>query len=197
MNEGNTWFTFSGYMDFLAQNELIGWLGKVNLPVVADVGFGQIYGCKDYDGLQVQSMFTTDSCIRYAHEKEGYVFRQVFDTTADPYKYDGYIAGEGNKEQIDNEDVPFVTTTGSLDGDALPCMVLFTEKGKAMTKQLIWEAIMDRRAVGVPGLGKMMGPALYRTALELLLLDRIFLEEYFGDRISLEAITDKYQLKVT
>ena len=61
------------------------WLGKVKLPVVADVGFGQIYGCRNYDGLQVQSMFTTDSWIKYAHEKEGYVFRQVFDTAADPY----------------------------------------------------------------------------------------------------------------
>ena len=46
---------------------------------------------------------------------------------------------------------------------------------------------MDRREVGVLGTGKMMGPALYRNALELLLLDRVFLEEYFGDRVSLEA----------
>ena len=197
MNEGNTWFTFSGYMDFLAQNELVEWLGKVNLPIVADVGFGQIYGCKNYDGLQVQSMFTIDSWIKYAHEKEGYVFRQVFDTTADPYKYDGYIAEEGNKEQIDSENVPFVTPTGSLDSDAIPCMVLFTAKGEQISKQLMWEAIMDRREVGVLGNGLMMGPALYRNALELLLLDRVFLEEYFGDRITLEAITDKYQLKVT
>ena len=43
----------------------------------------------------------------------------------------------------------------------------------------------------------MMGPALYRNALELLLLDRVFLEEYFGDRVSLEATTKDYQLNVT
>jgi len=196
MNEGNTWFTFSGYMDFLAQNELTEWLGKVKLPVVADVGFGQIYGCKNYDGLQVQSMFTTDSWIKYAHEKGGYVFRAVFDTTADAYQYDGYMAGEGNKEQIDNENVPFVTPTGTLDGDAIPCMVLFTKKGEQITNQLMWEAIMDRREVGVLENGKMMGPALYRNALELMLLDRVYLEEYFGDRINLEASTDKYQLRV-
>ena len=70
MNEGNSWFTFSGYMDFLAQKELTDWLAKVNLPVVADVGtsmdytptpYGQaIYGCKDYNGIQVQEMLTIE-----------------------------------------------------------------------------------------------------------------------------------------
>ena len=197
MKEGNTWFTFSGYMDFLAQKEITDWLAKVNLPVIADVGYGQIYGCKNYDGLQVQNMFTTESWIKYAHEKEGYVFRQVFDAEADPYHYDGYLADEGNKEQIDNEDVPFVTTTGTLDNDAVPCMVLFTEKGKQITKPIMWDAIMHRREVAVLGNGTMMGPSLYRNTLELLLLDRVFLEEYFGDRINLEAYTKDYQLNVT
>ena len=51
------------------------------------------------------------------------------------YHYDGYIADEGNKEQIDNENVPFVTNTGPLDNDAVPCMVLFTPKGKQISKQ--------------------------------------------------------------
>ena len=197
MNEGNSWFTFNGYMDFLMQKELDEWLAKVKYPAVADVGFGQMYGLRNYDGLQVQSMFTTESWVKYAHEKEGYVFRQVYDTTADAYHYDGYIAGEGNKEQIDNENVPFVTTTGTLDNDAIPCMVLFTPKGEQLSKELMWKAIMDRHEVGVLGYGKMMGPALYRNALELLLLDRVFLEEYFGDRVSLEASTTGYQLNVT
>ncbi|MEI6679335.1 MAG: hypothetical protein WCL21_12055, partial [Mariniphaga sp.] len=119
-----------------------------------------------------------------------------YDTIADPYHYDGYLAGEGNKEQIDNENVPFVTATGTLDSDAIPCMVLFLKKGEQLTKKLMWEAIMDRREVGILGNGKMMGPAQYRNALELLLLDRIFMEEYFGDRINLEASTKDYQLTV-
>jgi hypothetical protein len=42
-----------------------------------------------------------------------------------------------------------------------------------------------------------MGPDLYRNALQILLLDRVFLEEYFGDRISIEAETKDYQLSVT
>jgi hypothetical protein len=121
----------------------------------------------------------------------------VYDPSADPYHYDGYIAGEGNKEQIDNENVPFVTTTGYLEDDAVPSMVLFIKKGEPLTKQNMWGSIMDRREVAVLGNGKMMGPALYRNALELLLLDRVYLEEYFGDRINLEATTTNYQLNVT
>ncbi|KPL11004.1 MAG: hypothetical protein AMS26_20945, partial [Bacteroides sp. SM23_62] len=100
MNEGNSWFVFSGYMDFLAKDELEEWMKDVNLPVVTDVGFWPIFGCRDYEGLQVQYMFTRESWIDYAREKEGYVFRQVWDTAADRFDYDGYLAIEGNKEQI-------------------------------------------------------------------------------------------------
>ena len=196
MNEGNSWFTFSGYMDFLMQKELEDWLAKVNNPVVADVGFGQIYGCRNYDGLQVQSMFTEDAWLNFAREKDGYAFRMVFDTAADAYHYDGYMAGEGNKEQIDNENVPFVTRTGNLERDAVPCMVLFTEKGQPFSKELMWKTIMARREVGVLGSGKMMGPAMYRNALELLLLDRVYLEEYFGDKVSIDASTSAYRLSI-
>ncbi len=159
MNEGNSWFVFSGYMDFLAKDELAEWMNDVKLPVVTDVGFWPVFGCRDYDGLQVQSMFTTESWIDYAREKGGYVFRQVMDTAADRFNYDGYLAIEGNKEQIDNEHVPFVLPTGNLEGHALSGMVLFIEKDEAFTRESMWEAILDRREVGVLEQGKMMGPA--------------------------------------
>jgi hypothetical protein len=206
MNEGNTWFTFSGYMDFLAQKEITDWLAMVNLPVVADVGtnidylptsYNQaIYGCRDYNGILLQEMLTFEGLLRYAHDRNGYAFRSIYDPAADMYHYDGYIAGEGNKEQADNENVPFVTTTGPLDNDAVPCMVLFAPKGIRFSQQLMWESIMQRREVAVLENGKMMGPALYRNTLELLLLDRVFLEEYFGSRINLEAFTKDYRLNV-
>ena len=197
MNEGNSWFVFSGYMDFLAKAELENWMKEVSLPVVTDVGFGSIFGCKDYDGLQVQSMFTQDSWNNYAHEKGGYVFRQVWDTLADPYRYDGYMATEGNKEHIDNEDVPFVLRTGSLDGNALSSMVLFIEKDQPLTRESMWSAIMDRREVGILEMGKMMGPANYRNTLQLLLLDKVYLEDYFNDNISITTHIDGYDLQVT
>ena len=206
MNEGNTWFTFSGYMDFLAQKEITDWLAKVNLPVVADVGVNMdyiptpynqaIYGCRDYSGILLQEMLTFEGLLKYAHDRNGYAFRSVYDPAADMYHYDGYLADEGNKEQVDNENVPFVTNTGPLDSDAVPCMVLFTPKGIQFSQPLMWESIMQRREVAVLGNGKMMGPAQYRNALELLLLDRVFLEEYFGSRIDLESFTKDYQLNV-
>ena len=196
MNEGNSWFTFSGYMDFLTQNEMTEWLNKVNNPAVADFGFGQIHGLKNYEGLQVQSMFTDEAWINYAHEKEGFVFRQVYDPSgnADKYKYDGYIATEGQKEQIDNENVPFISTTGNLYSGTEKSMVLFIPKEINLSKKSLWEAIMDRREVAVLSGGLMMGPAQYRNALQLLLIDRIWLEEYFGDRIDLDASTQGYKL---
>ena len=197
MNEGNTWFVFSGYMDFLAKEELETWMDQVNSPVVTDVGFSPIFGCKDYEGLQVQSMFTKKSWIEYAREKGGYVFRQVWDTLADPYHYDGYIANEGNKQHIDNEDVPFILKTGNLDGNALSSMVLFVEKGQEFTHDEMWEAILNRRGVGILEMGKMMGPAKFRNALQMLLLDRNYLETYFGDRLNLNANTAGYDLQVT
>ncbi len=196
MNEGNSWFTFTGYMDFLTQNEMKEWLAKVKNPAVADFGFGQIHGLKNYEGLQVQSMFTDEAWINYAHEKEGYAFRQVYDPSgkADLLKYDGYIATEGQKEQIDNENVPFISTTGNLYSGTEKSMVLFIPKDTELSKKSLWEAIMDRREVAVLSGGLMMGPAQYRNALQLLVIDRIWLEEYFGDRINLDASTKDYKL---
>ncbi|MEI7523564.1 MAG: hypothetical protein WCJ95_04495, partial [Mariniphaga sp.] len=196
MNEGNSWFVFSGYMDFWMKDELAGWMSKANLPIVADVGFSPIFGCKDYDKLQVQDMVTKQSWIDFAHSKNGYVFRPVYDAESDPFHYDGYIGIEGNKRQIDNENVPFVAATGSMEGDLIPSMVLFIKKGEKLTRDLMWEAIMDRREVAVLGQGKMMGPALYRNALQLLLLDRLFLEEYYGDRIDIQAEVMGYNVQL-
>lgn len=197
MNEGNSWFVFDGYMDFMSKDDIAQWVKKVELPIVTDVGASNVYGAKNYDGFQIQQMYDAESWINFAKEKEGYVFRQVWDTLADPYKYDGYFANEGNKEQIDNENRPFVLKTGQLDKNALSSMVLFIEKGKPLTQKSMWNAILDRREVGVLEQGKMIGPAQYRNALQMLLLDRIFLEEYFGDHINIEAKVEDYTLQVT
>lgn len=197
MNEGNSWFIFDGYMDFLAKNEIENWVSEVNLPVVANVGFSPIYGCSDYEGLQVQDMATNQAWIDYAHKKGGYAFRPVYDPPSDAFQFDGYIATEGNKEQIDNEDVPFISKTGFLLENAIPSMVLFIEKEKPLTNESIWHAIMNRHNVAVIDEAKMMGPAKFRNALSLLYLDNDFLTGYFGDNLDIESRTEGYNLVLT
>ena len=86
MNEGNSWFIFDGYMDFWAKNEIEKWVDEVKLPVVANVGFSPIYGCRDYEGLQVQDMQTKQAWIDFAHKKGGYAFRPVYHPSSDAFQ---------------------------------------------------------------------------------------------------------------
>lgn len=197
MNEGNSWFIFDGYMDFMAKNEIENWVKEVNLPVVANVGFSPIYGCTDYEGLQVQDMATSQAWIDYAHKKGGYAFRPVYDPVSDAFEFDGYIATEGNKEQIDNENVPFINKTGMLSENMLASTVLFIEKNKPLSNESIWDAIMNRKEVAILDQAKMMGPAKFRNALELLYLDKEFLMNYFGDYLDIQTKIDRYNLIVT
>ena len=196
MNEGNSWFVFDGYMDFLGQEELANWARELNLPIYVDVGFNPIYGCEDYKGLQVQDLKTRDAWIDYAKSKNGYVFRPVYDPGSENYEYDGYISHPGNKEQIDNENVPFIHKTGYLSGGLTASMILFTEKDRPIDKAMVWDAIMNRKAVAVSEGAHLMGPREFRDVLSLLYLDKQYLENYFSDQVDLEAKVDDYQLQV-
>jgi hypothetical protein len=204
LSQGNDWFTFSGYMDYMMQKELPAWLAKVGLDVVTDVGTGKAthnlgtlaYGLQSWDGLKIQDMPTEEEWIRLVKERAGHIFRPVYAPECDKFKYDGTIAIDGNKKQIDGEDVPFILQTGMVREDAPACMVLFTGKGSRLTRDRMWEAVMSRRAVGVLPQGKMLGPALFRNALQMLLLDRVFLEGYFGDLVRLEAFVEGRELVV-
>jgi len=203
--QGNDWFTFNGYMDYLLKDELPAWLAKVGLDVVTDVGTGKAthslgtlgFGCSSWDGLKIQDTPSEADWIKFVKARSGYMFRPVFSAECDPFQYDGYIAVEGNKKQIDNEDIPFILPTGFIREDAPPCMVLFTEKGALLTRDGIWKAILDRREVGILPLGKMLGPREFRETLQMLLLDREYLEDYFGDQVRVEASVEGYELKVS
>jgi hypothetical protein len=205
MSQGNDWFTFNGYMDFLLQNELPEWLSKVGLDIVADVGTGKAthslstlgFGCSNWDGLKIQDTPSEEEWIKFVKERGGYMFRPVFSPECDRYKYDGYIAVEGNKKQIDNEDVPFILPTGFIREDAPPCMVLFTDKGTPFSREAMYKAILERREMGVLPQGKMLGPGRFRNALQMLLLDRRHLENTFGDQIQIQTEINGYVLSVS
>ena len=195
LGQGNDWFTFSGYMDYLLQAQLPEWLGKVGLDIVTDVGtgkathsFGSVgYGCRNWDGLKLQDMPTEEEWIRFVRDREGHIFRPVFSAECDPFEYDGHIAVEGNKKQIDTEEEPFILQTGLIREEAPAAMVLFAPKGREWDRKAMWEAILGRREVGILPLGKMLGPKVFRNTLQMLLLDRVYLEEYFGDPLQMRA----------
>jgi hypothetical protein len=194
MNEGCSFAVFQGYMDFWAQKEMSAWVDQVGNPLVVDVGTYNIFGCKDYAGLQLQDMGGEEGWIKFAKEKGGYIFRNVYDPKKDDYKYDGYIAEVGNKEQIDKGDTPFVAYTGSIEGGAETSMVLFVPRGSAFNREEMWKAIFDVRSVAVMPQGLLMGPRKFRDALNALLLDRVYLERLFSDRVNLEATVEGYDL---
>jgi len=204
LEQGNDWFTFSGYMDYLLQAQLPEWLDKVGLKVVTDVGTGKAshsfgtvaYGCKNWDGLKIQDMPSEEEWIRYVKERGGHIFRPVYSVDCDPFEYDGYIAIEGNKKQIDSEDRPFILQTGYIGEDAPPAMLLFSPNGGDWNREAMWDAIMGRREVGILPQGKMLGPKAFRNALQMLLLDRVWLEEYFRDPVQLRARIDGRTLQV-
>jgi len=205
MNQGNDWLTFCGYMDYRLKKDLDDWLKKVNLPFIADVGTGRathslgtmIYGCSNYQGIQPQDTPSIEEWLEFARDHGCYVFRPVYESKLSDYHFDGYAGGLGNKEQIDNENVPFVITSGHIKENAPPCMILFVEKGVPLTKDRMYEAIFDRRNVAVMERGQMMGEKLYRNTLQMLLMDRVFLEEYFGDRVQIKAEVQERDLIVT
>ena len=204
LSQGNDWFTFSGYMDYLMLKQLPEWLGKVGLDIPVDVGTGKAthslgtvaYGLENYGGLKIQDTPTEEEWIKFVKDRGGYIFRPVYAPDCDRFKYDGQIAIDGNKKQIDTEDVPFILQTGLIKDEAPACMVLFAEKGRQWTREEMWRAILDRRAVGVLPPGRMMGPAQFRSVLQMLLLDRVYLEDLFADRIQLEASIEGYDLRV-
>lgn len=196
MNEGCSFIVFHGYMDFWAKDELNAWNKTAGNPMVVDVGTHNVFGCRDYKGLQLQDIGGDEGWIKFAREKQGYIFRNVYDPPKDKLNYDGYIATEGNKEQIDMGTKPFVCYTGSLEGDAETSMVLFVPKGASFNNEAMWNAIMDKRQVAVLPRGILAGPEKFRAPLNALLLDRILLENIFAEHIRIEASVDNYTLNV-
>jgi len=204
MNEGNSWFVFSGYMEFLAKEKIENWVKEVQIPVVTDVGFSPVFGCEDYNGLQVQSMFERDSWLKFAREKKGYLFRALYNVSErsgrvndnEGLDFDGYFVNVGNARQLNQGDKPFVSRTGSLIGGTVNSMILFNRKGDPFNRKKLWEAIMDRRAVAIEEGGVIIGPDTFRKAMQLLLLDRVYIEDYFGDKVNLNAFTEGHRLHV-
>lgn len=201
MNEGNSWFVFSGGYETHSGTKIADWVDETGLPVVTDLGASPLYGADDWDGFQSQLMGGTDSWLKLREEKNGYLFKRVGPAKGErdyskDEDYDGFFAAGGHEKQINTGDKPFVITTGNLLGGVINNMVLFNPEGKEFDKKAMWDAIMNRRAVAVES-GLVMGSDLYRKATQLMMLDKVYLEEYFGDKIDIQAYAEGTRLHVS
>lgn len=202
MNEGNSWFVFSGGYETFAEDDIKVWAAEAGIPVVTDMGASPLFGCDDWKGFQSQLMGGWDSWTDLKARKHGYLFKRVGpdkgETDRNPdAEFDGYFAQVGHEKQINSSDKPFVIMTGNLLRGTENCMVLFTAKDGTFDRDGMWNAIMDRRSVAIGENGTVMGSDLFRQSVQLMMLDRVWLEEYFGDRIDISAETEGTCLHVT
>ena len=124
MGLGNDWFTFSGYMDFMMTEQLTAWLGAVGLRDVAiDVGTGKAthslgsvaYGLPELRRAQDPGhadrggMAALRQGPRRAMSSGRSTSRHA---TSSPTTDRSPI--DGNKKQIDAENVPFILQTGLI-----------------------------------------------------------------------------------
>ncbi|MCK7540829.1 MAG: hypothetical protein MZV63_63040 [Marinilabiliales bacterium] len=87
LGQGNDWFSFSGYMDFLMLKQLPEWLSKVGSGHSRSTSgrarpraaMGTVaYGLKSYDGFKIQDMPTEEEWIEFVKDRGGHIFRPVF-----------------------------------------------------------------------------------------------------------------------
>lgn len=201
-NEGNSWYVFSGGYETHSGNKIANWVAETGLPIVTDLGASPLYGCTDWDDFQSQLMNGRDSWFQLKARKGGYIFRNVgapkgeLDRT-NPDDYDGYFAQVGHEKQINATDKPFVITTGYLLGGTTNSMVLFTNKDEEFTKETMWKAIMSRHSVAVGENGTVMGSDIFRQSIQLMMLDREYIEDYFGDKVNAETCVEGTKVTIS
>lgn len=196
VNEGNSWFVFSGPFEFLSQKNTHKWVDEIGNPVVVDHGYPPLFG-SDYSELQVQMMSAPGAWAKFQNEHGGYMAGTLpSDTVLPEADCDFYYANSGARKSLNRVGRPFVVTTGDLVGGTCECMVLFTPKGEKFNREKMWDAILGCRAVAVLEGDMLTGPDEFRKALELLAIDRTFIEDYFSDKVSMLARVEGHKLVV-
>lgn len=204
MNEGNSWFVFSGEYERFIKPELERWISESGSGIEAAVGTHSLYDCRDWEGFQEQLL--KDNQFEYAKERDkrgGYLFRPIQEwgdyAGTGTAIYNGYIASAGNKEIVDTCRMPFVIPVGNIADGSCNSMVVFTPKGEPFNRQVMWDAIMDRREVAIEANTEeftVMGDTQFRRPIQLMILERAFLENYFGDQVGISARVEGTTLKV-
>ena len=197
MNEGNSWFLFSGLYEYISQKTTPSYLEEAGCPVILDFGSSPVYGTDDFSTLQVQLMRSVEDWEKYKSENGGYLSGSMpSEKVEEDNSCDFYIANPGQAKALNASKKPFAISTGKIMDGSCDCMVLFNKKGEEFDKARLWDAIMSRREVAICSGGCLIGDDRYRQTLQLLVLDRVYMEEYFGDCISMAAVVENDVLRV-
>ncbi len=182
-----SWMLLTGYNDLMAVESANKWLETIKLPFLLDAGrYGNacvMYGMKEYPPQQDSSL---DNCIEWAEKLGGYIF--VEENHAKKINESvGVLMHHPGRYDVEEAAKGFITGYKGERTKVPPAMLVFLDKGRKLTVHNIFEAIVDKKAVGVFERGRMVGLKKYVEAMWMLLMDRIYLEERFAESADVEA----------
>ncbi len=194
-----SWLMVSGYNDWMLPGPVRAALSEVDLPFAfisgQSVSGGVLYGLERYPDIQDN---TIDEALDAAEQGGGFYFGSLSKSEEEQAaRYDGYIlGGPSGQEQIDALNAPFVVHAGEIGARTPTSMVVFLEKGTPPTQDSVMDAILARRAVAVYEKGVVAGPARFRDAVRMLLLEGVCVEEQLGTGVAVDAVIEGRTLKV-
>ncbi len=187
LNLRNSWVLVTGN-DWIVPGIPKDWLESIKFDYLYEFGESGkgcvMYGMKQYPQVQDN---TTEDCIKWTKERNGYIFGRASLVENQEYDFDGYLINSGNKDKIEETGKPFITGAGALRMKSPASMVVLLEKNAELNKQNLFDAILSKRAVAVFGDGTLAGPREYVEAMWMLILDREYLEQEFAERADVAA----------
>ncbi len=195
-----SWIMVSGYNDWMIPDQVNPTLKNINFPYIFLPGQyvtgGIMYGMNKYPNIQNN---TVEQCLDWKEERRGFYFANL-SSIQSSYKnrFDGYVVKTpADQIKIDSLGTPFITNAGTINQTIPPAMIVFHEKNNPITEDNIWKAILDKKAVALFERGKLVGPKTLVDPLKILMLEKQFLREQFGNPVTLQAEVTQGEMNVT
>lgn len=204
IRQGCSWMFLIGPYENLTVKYLRKWLkeAKINFVVVS----GQLSSdskaimldLEEYPSYQTCPL---DVCLKWHEKMGGYLFLRF--ATADAWRelspkcYDGLVFENGNSDFIDNVEKPFIIAQRLCEWEDIPAsMIIFIPRDNTFTKEELFKAILDKRAIGIFPRGHIVGPEEYRKIFYLLILEEEYLCKSFEKKVRVDLDIDDNKLAV-
>jgi len=197
-----SWILLCGYNDILALNKVKPFLDELSWPFVISAGQPSsdkkavMYKMKYYPNPQDCPL---PRCIKFTKENKGLLFIRYCDVDFEVKDEDfhGYLLSSQEGELAEKLNKPFITSFEGNMGSYPPSMILLIGRDEELNEETLFKAILDKRAIVIFPRGKIFGSSLLSKSLKLLVLEREYLRESFGEDVELEAEFENDHLKVT